>query len=44
MMLQETIDALLTRFPNLNLAVPTDQVAFNTVSIWRYPIALPATW
>ena len=44
MMLQEAIDALLTRFPNLNLAVPTDQVAFNTVSIWRYPIALPATW
>jgi len=44
MMLQETIDALLTRFPNLNLAVPTDQVAFNTVSIWRYPIALPAAW
>jgi cytochrome P450 len=44
MMLQEALDALLTRFPNLNLAVPTDQVAFNSVSIWRHPIALPVTW
>jgi cytochrome P450 len=44
MMLQESVGALLTRFPRLELAVAPEQVAFNTVSIWRSPIALPVTW
>jgi cytochrome P450 len=44
MMLQEAVDALLTRFPRMHLAVPSEQVAFNTVSIWRHPITLPLAW
>lgn len=44
MMLQESVGALLTRFPRLELAVAPEQVAFNTASIWRSPIALPVTW
>jgi cytochrome P450 len=44
MVLHESVDALLTRFPGLRLAVPPAQVAFNAASIWRYPIALPLAW
>ncbi|MCE5289453.1 MAG: cytochrome P450 [Nocardiaceae bacterium] len=44
MVLHEAIDALLARFPRLHLAVPPEQVAFNTGSIWRHPIALPVAW
>jgi cytochrome P450 len=44
MMLQEAISALLTRFPHLQLAVPPHQVAWNTASIWRYPLTLPIGW
>jgi cytochrome P450 len=44
MMLQEAISALLTRFPHLQLAAPSHQVAWNTASIWRYPLTLPIGW
>lgn len=44
MVLQVAIGTLLTRFPGLRLAVPADEVRWNTVSIWRYPLALPVTW
>lgn len=44
MVLQVSIGTLLTRFPDLRLAVPAEEVRWNTVSIWRYPLALPVTW
>ncbi|MFF0149665.1 cytochrome P450 [Amycolatopsis sulphurea] len=44
MVLQVSIGTLLSRFPKLRLAVPQDEVQWNTVSIWRYPLALPVTW
>ena len=44
MVLQVAIGGLLTRFPTLRLAVPARDVRWNTVSIWRYPLALPVAW
>ncbi|MFH8469106.1 cytochrome P450 [Streptomyces sp. NPDC017991] len=44
MVLQVAIGTLLTRFPTLRLAVPEDELRWNTTSIWRYPLALPVTW
>jgi len=44
MILQEAVGVLLTRFPHLRLAVPADEVVWNTVSIWRYPLSLPVAW
>ncbi len=44
MVLQVSIGTLLTRFPGLRLAVPAQDVQWNTVSIWRYPLALPVAW
>lgn len=44
MVLQVSVGTLLTRFPGLRLAVPPEEVRWNTVSIWRYPLALPVTW
>lgn len=44
MVLQLSVGTLLRRFPGLRLAVPADQVRWNTVSIWRHPLALPVTW
>ncbi|MFF3485717.1 cytochrome P450 [Streptomyces sp. NPDC002701] len=44
MVLQVSVGTLLTRFPTLRLAVPKDEVRWNTVSIWRYPLALPVSW
>lgn len=44
MVLQVAVGGLLTRFPTLRLAVPAEEVRWNTVSIWRYPLALPVTW
>lgn len=44
MVLQVAIGTLLNRFPDLRLAVPAEEVRWNTVSIWRYPLALPVTW
>ncbi|MEV4442293.1 cytochrome P450 [Streptomyces sp. NPDC049577] len=44
MELQTAIGTLLTRFPELRLAVPAEEVKWNTVSIWRYPLALPVAW
>ena len=44
MMLQVTIGLVLTRFPGLRLAIPAQDVQWNTKSIWRYPLALPVAW
>ncbi|GAA0489232.1 cytochrome P450 [Streptomyces sp. NPDC046215] len=44
MVLQVSIGTLLTRFPTLRLAVPAEEVQWNTVSIWRYPLTLPVAW
>lgn len=44
MELQVAIGSLLSRFPGLRLAVPPEQVEWNTSSIWRYPHALPVAW
>ncbi|WP_346095713.1 cytochrome P450 [Streptomyces olivaceiscleroticus] len=44
MTLQTAIGTLLSRFPDLRLAVPAEEVQWNTVSIWRYPLALPVSW
>ncbi|OON82835.1 cytochrome P450 [Streptomyces tsukubensis] len=44
MTLQVAIGTLLSRFPELRLAVPAEEVRWNTVSIWRYPLALPVAW
>ncbi|MFF7632883.1 cytochrome P450 [Kitasatospora sp. NPDC008050] len=44
MVLQISVGTLLRRLPGLRLAVPAEQVRWNTVSIWRHPLALPVTW
>ncbi|WP_084735652.1 cytochrome P450 [Actinophytocola xinjiangensis] len=44
MVLQVSIGGLLTRFPALRLAVAPEEVRWNEVSIWRYPLALPVAW
>ncbi|MFI9723700.1 cytochrome P450 [Streptomyces sp. NPDC052396] len=44
MELQIAIGTLLSRFPELRLAVPAEEVEWNTVSIWRYPLTLPVAW
>lgn len=44
MVLQVAVGGLLARFPDLRLAVPAEEVRWNTVSIWRYPLTLPVTW
>jgi cytochrome P450 len=42
--LEIALGSLLERFPGLSLAVPAESVAWNTSSIWRYPVALPVVW
>ncbi|MCF3100480.1 cytochrome P450 [Streptomyces roseoverticillatus] len=44
MELQVAIGTLLARFPALRLAVPAEEVRWNTGSIWRFPLALPVAW
>ncbi|MBF6053662.1 cytochrome P450 [Streptomyces eurocidicus] len=44
MVLQVSIGTLLHRFPELRLAVPVEEVRWNTNSIWRYPLTLPVAW
>ncbi|WP_299539268.1 cytochrome P450 [uncultured Streptomyces sp.] len=44
MELEVAFSTLLDRFPRLRLAVPPDEIRWNTTSIWRYPLALPVTW
>lgn len=44
MELEVAFSTLLKRFPDLALAVPPEEVQWNTTSIWRYPLALPVTW
>jgi cytochrome P450 len=38
------LSTLLERLPGLSLAIPAEKVAWNTSSIWRYPLALPVAW
>ncbi|MEU2873757.1 cytochrome P450 [Streptomyces olivoreticuli] len=44
MELQVALGTLLQRFPDLTLAVPKEEVPWNTTSIWRYPTSLPVVW
>ncbi|GAB3430688.1 cytochrome P450 [Actinophytocola sediminis] len=44
MVLQTAIGRLLARFPDLRLAVAPEEVRWNEVSIWRYPLTLPVAW
>ncbi|RPK68547.1 Pentalenic acid synthase [Streptomyces sp. ADI96-02] len=44
MELEVACSTLLARFPALRLAVPPEDVRWNTTSIWRHPLALPVTW
>ncbi len=44
MELQVAIGTMLSRFPRLELAIPAEEVRWNTESIWRYPYELPLTW
>ncbi|MFF5250433.1 cytochrome P450 [Streptomyces leeuwenhoekii] len=44
MEMRVALQALLTRFPGLRLAVPPEDIRWNTTSIWRHPLALPVTW
>ncbi|WP_424888309.1 cytochrome P450 [Streptomyces sp. XH2] len=44
MELQVAVGTLLARFPALRLAVPAEEVRWNTGSIWRFPLALPVAW
>ncbi|MFF3002485.1 cytochrome P450 [Kitasatospora sp. NPDC057940] len=42
--LEVALGTLLERFPRIALAKPAAELAWNTTSIWRYPLALPVTW
>ncbi|GAA0300709.1 hypothetical protein GCM10010302_44110 [Streptomyces polychromogenes] len=44
LMLRTAVGALLSRFPGLRLAVPAEEIRWNTRSIWRHPLALPVAW
>lgn len=44
MELEVVIGRLLSRFPGLRLAVPAEEISWNTSSIWRYPLGLPVAW
>ncbi|MGW2492775.1 cytochrome P450 [Streptomyces sp. NPDC001606] len=38
------VDALLTRFPRLHLAVPAHELRWDTATIRRFPLQLPVAW
>lgn len=43
--LEVALCSLFQRFPALALAAePAEKIAWNTSSIWRYPVALPVSW
>ena len=44
MEIELAIGTLLERFPGLRLAVPAEEVPWNTESIWRFPYELPVAW
>ncbi|MBB5120202.1 cytochrome P450 [Streptomyces eurocidicus] len=44
MELQVAFGTLIKRFPGLRLAVPAEEVRWNTGSIWRHPVELPVAW
>jgi cytochrome P450 len=44
MEIELALRSLFERFPALCLAVPPEEVRWNTESIWRFPHELPVTW
>jgi cytochrome P450 len=42
--LEVAIGRLLERFPRLRLAVPPEEVRWDTETIRRFPLELPVTW
>lgn len=42
--LEVAIGRLLERFPGLRLAVPPEEVRWDTETIRRFPIELPVAW
>ncbi|WP_405552023.1 cytochrome P450 [Streptomyces sp. NBC_01171] len=42
--LEVAIGRLLERFPGLRLAVPPEEVRWDTATIRRFPLKLPVTW
>ncbi|MER5757585.1 hypothetical protein ABT114_50090, partial [Streptomyces sp. NPDC002088] len=42
--LEVAIRQLLDRFPRLQLAVPSQEVHWDTKTIRRFPTELPVTW
>ncbi|MFJ7148018.1 cytochrome P450 [Streptomyces sp. NPDC100445] len=42
--LESAVTALLTRFPQLRLAVPPEDIEWDTGTIRRFPVRLPVTW
>lgn len=42
--LESAVTGLLTRFPGLRLAVPADDIAWDTGTIRRFPLRLLVTW
>ncbi|QNT90600.1 cytochrome P450 [Streptomyces griseofuscus] len=42
--LHTAVNALLTRFPRLQLAVPAHELRWDTATIRRFPLHLPVTW
>jgi cytochrome P450 len=42
--LETAIRVLLTRLPRLRLAVPPEEVRWDTATIRRFPFRLPVTW
>ncbi|MEW1721950.1 cytochrome P450 [Streptomyces sp. NPDC093109] len=42
--LETAIGLLLTRFPGLRLAVPPEEIRWDTRTIRRFPIELPVAW
>ncbi|MEU1408491.1 cytochrome P450 [Streptomyces sp. NPDC005728] len=42
--LESAVTGLLTRFPNLRLDAAPDEIRWDTGTIRRFPVRLPATW
>lgn len=42
--LEVAVGRLVERFPNLGLAVPPEDVQWDTETIRRFPLELPVTW
>jgi cytochrome P450 len=42
--IEVTLEALLRRFPTLELAVPADEVIWSPSTFLRSPVAVPVGW